>query len=122
MKKIILLSVFVLVCFCVNAEQKCYVYCELVGTSKLFSSKVNVQADFGQQTSFWKGVDYLKDENGKKIVFNSMVDAMNFMGTQGWEFVQAYVITSGQQNVYHWLLKKEITAEEQEKLKESIEQ
>lgn len=39
-----------------------------------------------------------------------MVDAMNFMGTLGWEFEQAYVVTVGggtsSQNVYHWLLSK----------------
>lgn len=41
-----------------------------------------------------------------------MVDAMNYMGALGWEFQQAYVITvpggfGGNQNVYHWLLRKE---------------
>lgn len=48
----------------------------------------------------------MKDENGKNIEFNSMVDAMNYFGKQGWEFVQAYAVTMGNQNVYHWLLKK----------------
>lgn len=94
-----------------------YVYCELLGTAKFMSSKVNVKADFGQSTSFWKGVAYLTDENGKAISFNSMVDAMNYFGDQGWEFVQAYIVTEGNQNVYHWLLKKEITEAE---LKEVI--
>lgn len=36
-----------------------------------------------------------------------MVDALNYMGNQGWEFVQAYTITMGNQNVYHYLLKRE---------------
>jgi hypothetical protein len=35
-----------------------------------------------------------------------MVDALNYMGEKGWEFVQAYVVTISNQNVYHWLLKK----------------
>ncbi len=35
-----------------------------------------------------------------------MVDAMNYMGKRGWEFEQAYVVTIGNQNVYHWLLSK----------------
>jgi hypothetical protein len=35
-----------------------------------------------------------------------MVDALNYMGSDQWEFVQAYIVTTGQQNVYHWLLKK----------------
>ena len=51
------------------------------------------------------------DENGEKLVFNSMVDAMNFMGELGWEFQDAYVITVGQQHVYHWLLAKYISDE-----------
>ncbi len=109
-------------CFCTYAQQKNYVYCELVGTGKLLSKKVTVQADFGQQTSFWKGVDYIRDADGKRIEFNSMVDAMNFMGTQGWEFVQAYVVTTGSQNVYHWLLKKEIDAEEKKELEEGFKE
>lgn len=41
-----------------------------------------------------------------------MVDAMNYMGKRGWEFEQAYVVTIGNQNVYHWLLSKEITQDE----------
>ena len=49
-------------------------------------------------------------EQCREIVkkFNSMVDAMNWMGSMGWEFVQAYVVTVGNQNVYHWLLKKNL--------------
>ncbi len=61
--------------------------------------------DFGQAASYFEDKS-LRDENGNRIVFNSMVDAMNYMGRDGWEFVQAYVVTVGQQNVYHWLLKK----------------
>lgn len=44
-----------------------------------------------------------------------MVDAMNYMGNFGWKFVQAYAITIGQSNVYHWLLYKDIV-EESEKV------
>lgn len=119
MKKILLTLAFVLSAVVASAAN--YVYCELVGTGKLFSSKVSVQVDLGQKTSFWKGVDYLKDENGKSKEFNSMVDAMNFFGKQGWEFVQAYVVTTGQQNVYHWLLKKEVSEEDLNKVVNSKE-
>lgn len=95
-----------------------YVYCELVGTSKFMSNKVKVQVDYGQATSFWKGISYMKDKDGKNIEFNSMVDAMNYFGKQGWEFVQAYVVTNNNQNVYHWLLKKVVTDEEMDKVVE----
>jgi len=114
MKKVLLLSMFFCSLFFTYTQTN-YVYCQLVGTGKLFSTQVTVQADFGQERSFWKGVDYMRDWNGKKINFNSMVDAMNFMGKQGWEFVQAYVVTVNNQNVYHWLLKKEIVDEQDNK-------
>ncbi len=87
------------------------VYCELVGTEKFLSSKVTVTVDFGQQRSVWTNGSYyqtLVDENGKKLDFQSMVDAMNYMGQLGWKFEQAYVATEGKQNVYHWLLSKDI--------------
>lgn len=96
------------------AQESYKVFCELLGTGKLFSNKVTVTVDFGQETSFWLGASnqYLVDDNGKAIKFNSMVDAMNYMGKRGWEFEQAYVVTIGNQNVYHWLLSKEITQDE----------
>lgn len=89
-------------------EHKKYVYCEIMGREKLLSSKVSVDIDFGQSVSFWMPDRRYKDEDGKPVTFNSMVDAMNFMGSLGWEFVQAYVVTVSNQNVYHWLLKMEI--------------
>ncbi len=72
------------------------------------NTKVKIDIDYGQEVSFWNQDRRLRDENGKSVKFNSMVDALNYMGTLGWEFVQAYVVTVGQQNVYHWLLKREL--------------
>lgn len=83
-----------------------FVYCEMLGMQKLLSMKVTISIDFGEERSIWKD-NRLKDEvTGKAQSFNSMIDALNYMGEQGWEFAQAYVVTIGQQNVYHWLLKK----------------
>ncbi len=39
------------------------------------------------------------------VIFNSMIDALNFMTKNGFEFVDAYAITVDNQNVYHYLLK-----------------
>ena len=49
----------------------------------------------------------LKDpKTGKAMVFNSMVDALNYMGKDGWEFAQAYSAAISNQNVYNYLMKK----------------
>ena len=89
------------------------VFCEIVGTQKFLKMEVNVGIDFGQEEAmrmnFFGGTaarNKLVDDNGKPLTFHSMVDAMNFMGTLGWKFEQAYVVTTGSQNVYHWLLSK----------------
>lgn len=115
MKKILLILIL-FVGIIVDAQEPYKVYVELVGIQKgLFSEKVTITVDFGQEVSFWKrGRDNkIVDENGKDIVFNTMVDAMNFMGKRGWQFVQAYVVTEGNSNVYHWLLSKVVTSDDQ---------
>ena len=90
-----------------KSKESKFVYCELVGTQKFLSTKVTIAVDFGEAKNMWKD-NRLKDEiTGKVQVFNSMIDALNYMGEDGWEFVQAYIVTMGQQNVYHWLLKKQ---------------
>jgi len=92
----------------VSGNNPKFVYCEMVGTQKLFSLKCNIVIDFGENVSIWKD-QRIKDEvTGKAETFNSMVDGLNYMGEKGWEFAQAYVVTLGQNNVYHWLLKKKI--------------
>lgn len=99
-----------------DAPDKSYMYAQLLGTSKLFSNKVTVQVDFGQFRRM--GSDQrMVDKEGNPIVFNSMVDAMNYMGANGWQFLQAYAITIGNQSVYHWLLRLDLdTLNEAEKM------
>ena len=82
-------------------------YIEIVGTSKLLSTKLNIRLDFGQENKFWSDKEYqLKDADGKKISFNSMIDALNFMSKNGYELIMPYVVTDNSQSVYHYLLRK----------------
>lgn len=108
MKKLFLLFAAIGWCLLATAQTS-KIYCELIGSSKFMSKKVNVIIDFGQQAPLFSN-QKLVDENGDPITFNSMIDAMNYMSRLGWEFEQAYVVTTvsnGQtQNVYHWLLSK----------------
>lgn len=82
-------------------------YIQIVGTGRVFSNKVTIQIDFGQNNSIWTSKDtQVKNENGKKMKFNSMIDALNFFNKNGYSFVTAYTLTSGSKNVYHFLMKK----------------
>ena len=82
-------------------------YVQIVGTSKLFSNKLTIEIDFGQENKFFSDKDTrVKDANGKNMIFNSMIDALNFMTKNGYGFVQAYAFNVNNQNVYHYLLRK----------------
>lgn len=99
-----------------NASEE---YCMILATSKLLSTKLTIEVDFGQEWSFWKDKRSLRDENGKKIVFNSVIDALNYMSADGWKFVNAYAITVGSQNVYHYVMRRELT--EKDKTEDIVE-
>lgn len=81
-------------------------YIRIVGSGKIFSSKVNVQLEFGQHDKLFSDNTTVRDENDKPVEFNSMVDALNFMDENGYEFLTAYAITMGNRNVYHYLMRK----------------
>lgn len=115
MCKMFLITIFTSVSFFINAQTVNDIpikeidveYVQIVGTTKLLSSKLIIQIDFGQRTKFFSSgkETVLKDIDGKLLEFNSMIDALNFMSKNGFEFVNAFAITVGNQNVYHYLLK-----------------
>tara|TARA_A100001015_G_C14756824_1_gene619807 strand:+ start:30 stop:380 length:351 start_codon:yes stop_codon:yes gene_type:complete len=85
-------------------------YIEIVGTAKALSNKVTINIDFGQSTKLLgssKKQFSILDKDNKKVEFNSMIDALNFMTKNGYKFEQAYVITAGGSNVYRYLLSKD---------------
>jgi hypothetical protein len=83
-------------------------YVQIVGTSRLLSNKLTIEIDFGQENKLFSSDKdtRVKDVNGKNMIFNSMIDALNFMTKNGYEFVQAYAFAVSNQNVYHYLLRK----------------
>lgn len=118
MKILTLFALFLLSSLLSSAQDTTkFVYCEILGIEKFLSTKVTIQVDFGQKMKTFAD-NRMKDENGNPLVFNSMIDALNFMGKQGWEFAQAYVVTISSQNVYHYLMKKPFALLDQEAKKE----
>lgn len=83
-------------------------YCELVAQGKLFSTKVTIDVNFGEQRKFFGGDTRLKDDmTGKIKKFNSVTDALNYLGLQGWTLVNAFPISeSSGPKVYHFYFKK----------------
>lgn len=75
----------------------------------------NVEIDYGQSA---KRKSYLTDSSGKRIEFESMVAAMNYMAGYGWSLHDSYTtikrmpIDNRQLDriVVVWVLKKEVTS------------
>lgn len=83
-------------------------YLEIVAQGRMFSNKVTVKIDFGQNVPFFPRLDDLiiKDEEGKAMLFESHIDAINFMAANGFEVVGNYMLTSGNNNVLHFLMRR----------------
>jgi hypothetical protein len=107
MKKLFVLIVC-LVSFAGASAQKIEQYCEMTAQPKLFSRKVTIDIDNGEERKWISFKDTrIKDELGKVKSFNSVIDAMNFLGRSGWQLVNAFLVTEGSQLVYHYVFKKE---------------
>ena len=114
MKKLLLITVLAILVVAATAQETRKTFCQIVGPGKFLSAKVRVQIDFGQKRSYWNQYkNFMVDETGKRIEFYSMVDAMNYLAKFRWKFEQAYVVTVGGENVYHWLLSKDIVSDDE---------
>lgn len=116
MKKFIIISCL-LISFKSNGQQdtsKVEQYCEVVATARVLSNKVTVDIDYGEQRSIWKD-HRMKDEQGKLVKFNSVIDAVNYLGKNGWKLVNAFPIAQGSAPmVYHYVFKKDFLKAETE--------
>jgi len=111
MKKILFIFLFLAPFFCKaqsDTTAKHEQYCMIIATAKLFSTKVTISIDFGQEMSFWHRDQRIKDDSGKVISFNSVIDALNYMSSKGWYFVNAYALSdgSGSGKVLNYVMRK----------------
>ena len=87
----------------IGAETPAWFYCEIIGSHLPGHRGNGVLFDFGQKTEAW-AYNWLTDAEGRRLIFNSGIEALNYMVSRGWEFVQAY--TSGEENqTAHFLLR-----------------
>lgn len=84
-------------------------YCQVTAQGRLFSNKVTIDVDFGEERSIWKD-HRLKDEEGKIKKFNTTVDALNYLGKLGWKLVNAYPVTNTNGTTFYQYLFKRVFA------------
>ena len=83
-------------------------YVQIIGTGRGLSTKLTVRLDFGQDTKSFslKNGLKIKDERGIAVKFNSMIDALNFMSSNGYEFQFAYTSKENDDDALYYILKK----------------
>jgi len=119
MKKVLSVSVFLFVTFTSFSQtdtSKVEQYCQLIATPRLLSNKVTIEIDFGEQRSFWRD-NRLKTYEGTVRKFNSIIDALNFMGKEGWMFINAYPMRYNDGEIYHFGFRKLFAQSEIENLR-----
>ena len=108
MEKIFIISIILFtshVSFSQNDTTKIEQYCEVVATPRLLSNKVTIDVNYGEEKSVWKDTR-LKNDEGKLKKFNTVIDALNYMGKEGWIFVNAFPVINGTTQIYHYAFKK----------------
>ena len=108
MNKTLVIGIVLLTSFVSNAQtdsSKVEQYCQVIATPRLLSNKVTIDIDFGEEKSFWRDTR-LKSEAGKIRKFNTIIDALNFMGREGWIFVNAYPVRLGETEIYHFAFRR----------------
>lgn len=64
-------------------------YCLIIPSGKFLSKYIEIQIDYGQEQTLLKN-SYIRNKDGSKRTFNSIVQALNYMDSLGWELVKTY--------------------------------
>jgi hypothetical protein len=86
-------------------------YVELVGRNKIGFGKIKIIVDYGQPLKLFAS-QAIRSSAGTKVAFNSMIDGLNFMEANGWEYVSNYVIparTETDENEIRYILRRKET-------------
>lgn len=114
MKKILILAIIISSASFVKAQadtSKIEQYCQVIATPRFLSNKVTIDIDFGEEKSYWRDTR-LKEDGGKLKKFNTIIDALNYMGEAGWTFINAYPVHMGQTEIFHFAFKKQFLRSE----------
>ncbi|WP_461104741.1 hypothetical protein [Spirosoma koreense] len=69
-------------------------YCQMIGTNRTGLSNTHIWIDYGQpkfSASILK-LQRISGRDGQAIKFNTVIDALNFITTNGWELVSTSVM------------------------------
>lgn len=98
MKKILpfLTALLLLFTFTAQAQSNKYVYCEVKPIGKFFKEGCTLRVNYGQIRSIhFPKKAQICDKDGTVLIFNSRIDALNWLSENGWEFCSSTISVSG---------------------------
>ncbi|MBM3416706.1 MAG: hypothetical protein FJY20_09720 [Bacteroidetes bacterium] len=88
-------------------------YCRLIAQNRLLSNRVNIDVDYGDERKLFSDNRLRDEETGKIKKFNTVVDALNYMRSQGWILVNAFPVLDGPNvTTLHYYFKKSFRKED----------
>ena len=92
----------------VYENNKIEIFCDLVSTRKFLGTDEIITVNYGSRDSIWKNEKMFSIMPSDLKKYNSVIDALNYMGSEGWKEISSYSSSQNSYIVKHYILKKEI--------------
>lgn len=93
----------------VNINDQDITYCQIIGNNRSGIMGTRIWIDFGQPkfAANYYNQQQISGQDRRRINFNSVIDALNFVTRNGWELVSSHVTsTEGSSDTFVYLLRK----------------
>ena len=84
------------------------VFCDLVSKKKFLNTQEIISVNYGTRDSLWIDPKIYTLTASEIKEYGYIVDALNYMGNEGWKIVNTYSTSDNSYIVEHYILKKEI--------------
>ena len=92
----------------VYENEKIEIFCDLVSTRKFLGTDEIITVNYGSRDSIWKNEKMFSIMPSDLKKYNSVIDALNYMGSEGWREISSHSSSQNSYIVKHYILKKEI--------------
>jgi len=89
-------------------HQKIEIFCDLMSSKKFLGTEEILTINYGDRDSMWLDKSMYNKISKQIKKYNSIIDALNYMGSEGWETLRSYSTSHNSYTVEHYVLKKEI--------------
>ena len=92
----------------VYENEKIEIFCDLMSKKKFLGMDEIITINYGDRDSLWIDKKIYTSISKQLKKYNSIVDALNYMGDIGWKTLRSYSTSHNSYTVDHYILKKEI--------------